>query len=467
MLYFLTCLILLNFIRKNLKTEETLPTLDPFIKMLAYFGIPILFGITKYSGEKFEVSFNFLWIGILGFMVYLLWLLKSINLANILQKAIFPFFAISCIHNLFLFLNLEFLKKLNSVIEVVFLGSLFWMVGYGVSARNQQKALKKEEEKNKIILSENEKLEVQVNERTSEILKQKEELEHTLEELKATQNQLIQSEKLASLGELTAGIAHEIQNPLNFVNNFSELNMELIQEFQEIKDKKANENNNSILPINEDEQIMNDLLKDISQNLAKINLHGKRASSIVKGMLQHSRTSSGQKELTDINELCDEYLRLSYHGLRAKDKSFNSDFSTSFEEKLPQIEILPQDFGRVLLNLISNAFYAVQQKDEGIKDGTISIEGTYSPLVNIATILEKKWVKIIVKDNGIGIPKDAKSKIFQPFFTTKPTGKGTGLGLSLAYDIVTKGHNGTLEVESNEKIGTQFIIKLPLQNKAE
>jgi two-component system NtrC family sensor kinase len=184
-------------------------------------------------------------------------------------------------------------------------------------------------------------------------------------------------------------------------------------------------------------------------------------------MLQHSRTSSGQKELTDINELCDEYLRLSYHGLRAKDKSFNSDFSTSFEEKLPQMEILPQDFGRVLLNLISNAFYAVQQKEEGIKDGTISQEGTYRPLVNIATILEKKWVKIIVKDNGTGIPKDAKSKIFQPFFTTKPTGKGTGLGLSLAYDIVTKGHNGTLEVESNEKIGTQFIIKLPLPNKAE
>ena len=462
MLYFLTCLILLNFIRKNLKTEETLPTLDPFIKMLAFFGIPILFGITKYFGEKFEASFNFLWIGIIGFMVYLLWLLKSNNLANILQKAIFPFFAISCLHNLLMFLDLEFLKEVKAVVDVVFLGSFFWMVGYGVSARNQQKALKKEEEKNKIILSENEKLEVLVNERTSEILQQKEELEHTLEELKATQNQLIQSEKLASLGELTAGIAHEIQNPLNFVNNFSELNVELIQELQEIK---AKANNTSILP--KDEELINDLLKDISQNLEKINHHGKRASSIVKGMLQHSRISSGQKELTDINELCDEYLRLSYHGLRAKDKSFNSDFSTSFEEKLPQMEILPQDFGRVLLNLISNAFYAVQQKEEGIKDGTISQEGTYSPLVNIATILEKKWVKIIVKDNGTGIPKDAKSKIFQTFFTTKPTGKGTGLGLSLAYDIVTKGHNGTLEVESNEKIGTQFIIKLPLPDKAE
>ena len=457
MLYFLTCLILLNFIRKNLKTEETLPTLDPIIKMLAYFGIPILFGISKFYNEKFEASFNFLWIGILGFMVYLLWLLKSNNLANILQKAIFPFFAISCIHNLLLFLNLEFLKEVMSVIDVVFLGSLFWMVGYGVSARNQQKALKKEEEKNKIILSENEKLEVLVNERTSEILKQKEELEQTLEELKATQNQLIQSEKLASLGELTAGIAHEIQNPLNFVNNFSELNVELIQELKEIKDKKPK-------TLDSDEALVNELLQDIAQNLEKISHHGKRASSIVKGMLQHSRTSTGQTELTDLNELCDEYLRLSYHGLRAKDKNFNSDFSTSLEEKLPKMEIIPQDFGRVLLNLISNAFYAVQLKEEGIKAGSIPFKGKYNPLVNISTILEKKSVKIIIKDNGTGIPEDAKSKIFQPFFTTKPTGKGTGLGLSLAYDIVTKGHNGTIEVESNEKIGTQFIIKLPIKD---
>ncbi len=468
MLYFLICILLLNFIRKDLKTQETLPTLDPTIKIFAYYGIPILFIISKIFDEKFEPTINFLWIGIIGFIVYILWLLKEINLANTLLKAIFPFFAISSIHNLLLLLNLEIFEEYKSVSDVVFLGGLFWMIGYGVSARNQQKALNKEEEKNKIILNENDKLEVLVKERTSEILKQKEELEQTLEELKTTQNQLIQSEKLAALGELTAGIAHEIQNPLNFVNNFSELNVELIHELREIKDKKPKtiDNDASKLKTENDEALINELLEDITQNLEKINHHGKRASSIVKGMLQHSRTSTGQSELTDLNVLCDEYLRLSYHGLRAKDKNFNSEFSTSFEEKLPQMEIIPQDFGRVLLNLISNAFYAVQQKEEGIKAGSISSKGNYKPLVNIATILEKKWVKIIIKDNGTGIPEDARLKIFQPFFTTKPTGKGTGLGLSLAYDIVTKGHNGSIEVESNEKIGTQFIIKLPLQNKA-
>ncbi len=266
-------------------------------------------------------------------------------------------------------------------------------------------------------------------------------LQQSLRELKATQSQLIQSEKMASLGELTAGIAHEIQNPLNFVNNFSEVSAELLDEMIEEFDKGD---------IDEGKLIAN----DVKQNLEKIYHHGSRADSIVKGMLQHSRTSSGKNELTDINALCDEYLRLSYHGLRAKNKSFNADFKADLDKKLPQIKVVPQDFGRVLLNLINNAFFAVNErsKTEG-KD--------FKPSVIVKTKLEKGQVIISVADNGFGIPDDVKEKIFQPFFTTKPTGQGTGLGLSLSYDIV-KAHGGELKVETVEGEGTGFFIVLPV-----
>ncbi len=272
-------------------------------------------------------------------------------------------------------------------------------------------------------------------------------LEKTLTALKSTQTQLIQSEKMASLGELTAGIAHEIQNPLNFVNNFSEVSAEMIQEIKEERTKSKE---------GRDEAIQDEILEDISKNLEKINLHGNRASSIVKGMLEHSRTSSGQKELTDINALADEYFKLAYHGLRAKDKSFNAEMKTDFEENLPTIAIVPQDFGRVLLNLINNAFYAVNEKQKA--------EGYY-PKVTICTKSINGKVEITISDNGNGIPQNIIDKIFQPFFTTKPTGKGTGLGLSLAYDIV-KAHGGELKVETEENIGTDFIIQLPLSNQA-
>jgi two-component system, NtrC family, sensor kinase len=268
-----------------------------------------------------------------------------------------------------------------------------------------------------------------------EIHQQRTQLQQTLEALKSTQTQLIQSEKLASLGELTAGIAHEIQNPLNFVNNFSEVSSELVTEMNQELDKGD---------INEVKLISNDL----KQNLEKITIHGKRASSIVKGMLEHSRTSTGEKELTDINALADEYLRLAYHGLRANDNTFSSDFKTDFDKNSPKVEVIPQDFGRVLLNLINNAFYAVRSVN--------------NPLVVVSTKKVDNQVIISVKDNGIGMTEDVKAKIFQPFFTTKPTGQGTGLGLSLAYDIVVKGHCGTLEVESEEDFGTTFIIKLPI-----
>ena len=264
-------------------------------------------------------------------------------------------------------------------------------------------------------------------------------LQQSLEELKAAQQQLIQSEKMASLGELTAGIAHEIQNPLNFVNNFSEVSKELLDEMKEAIEKGDAE---------EAKEIMNDVI----QNLEKINHHGKRADGIVKGMLQHSRSSSGVKEPTDINALADEYLRLAYHGLRAKDKSFNATLKTDFDETIGNIHIIPQDIGRVILNLITNAFYVV---DEKVKQG---IAG-YEPTVEVSTKREGHKALIAVKDNGSGIPQKVLDKIFQPFFTTKPTGQGTGLGLSLSYDIV-KAHGGELKVETKEGEGTTFTIQL-------
>ncbi len=296
-----------------------------------------------------------------------------------------------------------------------------------------------------IILYRNNRLKQRAN---ALLQQQKEEVEKTLIELKTTQAQLIQSEKMASLGELTAGIAHEIQNPLNFVNNFSDVNTELIEELEQEADKG-----------NFDE--VKSIANDIKENEQKINHHGKRADAIVKGMLQHSRASTGKKEPTDINALADEYLRLSYHGLRAKDKSFNADFKTDFDESIGKIEVAPQDIGRVLLNLYNNAFYAVNEKK---KAPTLKGEN-YEPTVwvttkRISTPSGAGGLEISVKDNGIGIPQKVVDKIFQPFFTTKPTGQGTGLGLSLSYDIITKGHGGELKVESEEGEGSRFIINI-------
>jgi signal transduction histidine kinase len=331
--------------------------------------------------------------------------------------------------------------------------SLLWS-NWQLKRRNKdihklsQENLLKEQEKQQILEAQNETLEKQVTERTSE-------LKHSLEELKATQNQLIQKEKLASLGELTAGIAHEIQNPLNFVNNFSELSVDLVKDLKEEIEKPT-----------QDKAYIGELFDDLSQNQEKINHHGKRASSIVKGMLEHSRASTGERALTDINVLCDEYLRLSYHGMRAKDKSFNSDFKTEFDPDLPKIHVIPQDIGRVLLNLINNAFYAAAPPSP--QKGGEPFTRKENPLVVVSTHYTPPLggrgglVTITVKDNGNGIPDAIKAKIFQPFFTTKPTGEGTGLGLSLAYDIVTKGHGGSLEVESTEGVGTEFKITLPI-----
>ncbi|MDX1671225.1 MAG: ATP-binding protein [Balneolaceae bacterium] len=279
--------------------------------------------------------------------------------------------------------------------------------------------------------------------------KAKNEVEKTLAELRSTQSQLVLSEKMASLGELTAGIAHEIQNPLNFVNNFSDLSTELIDELDELIQQEKHEEVAS-------------LAEHLKQNLQKINHHGNRASSIVQGMLEHSRESSSQKELTNINTIADEYVRLAYHGYRAKDKSFQAEFETELDDSIPEIKIISQDISRVLLNLINNAFYAVSEKAK-------MIDKEYQPCVKIRTAMVDNHVEIRIKDNGGGIPDEVVDKIFQPFFTTKPTGKGTGLGLSISYDIVTKGHNGKMSVvthtdeDNRGESGTEFIVSLPVR----
>ena len=307
---------------------------------------------------------------------------------------------------------------------VAFLAAVFSFVAYRSAALRRQ---------NKI-------LEEKVELRTTQ-------LQNSIADLKSTQSQLIQSEKMASLGELTAGIAHEIQNPLNFVNNFSEVNSEMIDE---LKIELATGNL----------QLANEIADDIKSNEQKINHHGKRADAIVKSMLQHSRQSSGKKEPADINALCDEYLRLSYHGLRAKDKNFNAEIKTGFDPSIGKINLVSQDIGRVLLNLFNNAFYACAERSRSTANQQKSENLiSYKPLVSVTTRKSESSVLISVGDNGVGIPDLIKEKIFQPFFTTKPTGSGTGLGLSLSYDIV-KAHGGEIKVESKEGEGTTFIIEL-------
>ena len=294
--------------------------------------------------------------------------------------------------------------------------------------------IEKEREKQQILSNQNETLERQVAERTAE-------LRQSLKDLRDTEQQLIQREKMASLGELTAGIAHEIQNPLNFVNNFSELNKELLLEFNDAIDKGKTEELKAIA-------------KDIIRNEEKINHHGKRADAIVKGMLLHSRASSGLKELTDINQLVDEYLRLACHGRHLKDKSYNAIAKLDVDKSIGSVKVIPQEIGRVILNLINNAFYAVHEKQKQKLNG-------YEPMISISTGRNNGKVEIIIKDNGNGIPQKLLDKIFQPFFTTKPSGEGTGLGLSLAYDIITKGHGGELRVQTREGEGSEFIVSLP------
>jgi two-component system NtrC family sensor kinase len=297
------------------------------------------------------------------------------------------------------------------------------------------------EQQQQILTQQNLLLEKRVEERTLDLLIQKNELQKSLRELNMAQLQLIQREKMASLGELTAGIAHEIQNPLNFVNNFSELTIELVDELsKELKDS------------GKEEAIV--IIENIIENIERINYHGKRADSIVKGMLEHSRGTSGQKELTNINKLVDESLRLSYSSLRAKDSSFTASFETFLDDNIIEIFLIPQDIARVFLNLFNNAFYSVAEKRKRSDEN-------FKPVVSVTTKRENNNIEVVIRDNGTGISQKIVHKIFQPFFTTKPTGQGTGLGLSLSYDII-KAHGGEIKVESVPGESTKFILNLPI-----
>ena len=437
----------IRIVTRFLDTEIVMPE---FYKIAKFFWLWML--ILLVTAESFGVEFftdNYL--EILSIIVlYLLYKSKekSSNIRSVLV-AVLPFIFTIFLINFFEFLTPKFYEKNDDYFKNFRGFAVMWLFSFGIYVQKQNKKEKirrqKDDLERQILEDKKNSLESQVIERTAEITQQKEALEKTILELKTTQTQLIHAEKMASLGELTAGIAHEIQNPLNFVNNFSEMSVELAQELNEELDKDLI-----------DKDLLRELMSDLIQNQEKISHHGKRASSIVKGMLEHSRTSTGTKELTNINALADEYLRLSYHGLRAKDKSFNADFKTNFEENLPQIKVISQDLGRVFLNLINNAFYAVGKREKEEKE----TEGSFKPLVIISTQNIDNQVIIAIKDNGTGMPEAVKAKIFQPFFTTKPTGQGTGLGLSLSYDIV-KAHGGILEVESEEGVGTTFMIKLP------
>ncbi len=442
---------LLLDLRKTLRNTSAFPEWDRNIKLAMYL-VAALF-ITEIF-VQIESLTMWIWHLILFAILAFIYLNKELAAARTIMLAVLPFAVISFLIHLFKLVTGDRYAGISGYMDAAILFSIIWMISMRLTWKKQHKALENErkktheEEEQKLLIAKRKaELEEVVAERTAELRQQKEELEKAVVDLKSTQTQLIQSEKMASVGELTAGIAHEIQNPLNFVNNFSEVNMEL---FAELKDAHQQGN----------QEVAQQILTDIQQNLEKIAHHGKRADGIVKSMLQHSRVTTGQKEPTDINALADEYLRLSYHGLRAKDKTFNATIKTEYDDRIGNINVISQDIGRVLLNLYTNAFYSATEKKKANVDG-------FEPTVLVTTRLvtpkhaAAKGAEIRITDNGFGIPERVREKIFQPFFTTKPTGKGTGLGLSLSYDIITKGHGGQIKVETKEGEFATFIIWLP------
>ncbi len=443
-------LVIANRIRKYVRTN----ILQQWERPLRYaLFLSVLLFATEVILSETEII-KWAWHAYLITMLIFALKQKELRLLRMFIVAFIPFEFFSLLSDLAQLVSADYFKNNENYFKNATGISFIWMVAILYSQNRQFKGAEKErikrqreDEINRAIAVRKVELEGLVAERTAELTEQKEELEQALNELRSTQSQLIQSEKMASLGELTAGIAHEIQNPLNFVNNFSEVNLELLEEMK--SDLMAGKHEDAIA-----------LANDIADNEKKITLHGKRADAIVKGMLQHSRSSSGIKEPTNINALADEYFRLAYHGLRAKDKSFNATMKTEFDQTLKPINIIPQDIGRVILNLITNAFYAVAEKTRtsGHKD-LQNAQGHYEPTVSVTTKKNGNKVLISVRDNGNGIPQTALDKIFQPFFTTKPAGQGTGLGLSMSYDIV-KAHGCEFRVESKEGDGAIFTIQL-------
>ncbi|GGH27819.1 hypothetical protein GCM10007423_13910 [Dyadobacter endophyticus] len=432
---------------------DKLPKWANFFKYARFYVLGLV--AIYYIGRQPEM-FTWVWnLSLLG----LLWFFykeEDFQPIRTTVQSIVPFVGVSMLSDIIELLFPKFHKSYDDIFGMAILFAWIFCFVIWFYARKQQKVLAQERRDRlrdeELAREQKQSLEYLVAERTQELTQQKEELQKAIEELKATQNQLIQSEKMASLGELTAGIAHEIQNPLNFVNNFSEVSVELCQELEEEIDKTGIDDN--------DKDYIKGIISDLSQNQQKITHHGKRADSIVKGMLQHSRASSGEKESVEVNALADEYMRLAYHGLRAKDKEFNAALVTDFDPTIGTVNVLPQDLGRVFLNLFTNAFYAVAEKKRKLTEaGQL---GDYKPEVKISTKKFDNKLYIRVSDNGTGMPEHVKAKIFQPFFTTKPTGQGTGLGLSMSYDIITNGHGGVLEVDSLEGEKTEFRITLPI-----
>ena len=439
-------------LRHFLDLPEQAPRLNRLLKYSWMLGVPLIALVETVGGRwdtdvfiQIDAVYAALAVALVGLVLVRM---RSHQPARTLLLALGPFALYSLAKLADAFLSNLMLFDYRTAADLYWFFSIVWLVAGVLVAYRQQQTLQQQRVEREVqgrISARSQELEQLVEERTVSLIRQAEELRTTLQELKITQNQLIQSEKMASLGELTAGIAHEIQNPLNFVTNFADVSRELLSELRD-EHRKG--------PV-ADAGLEAELLDDLAQNLTKITHHGQRAASIVRGMLEHSRQSNGERAPTDLNQLADEYLRLAYHGLRAKDKTFNATLQTDFAPALPPIEAVSQDVGRVLLNLFTNAFYAVQQRKLQQPVG-------YVPTVSVSTHARPcGGVQVRVRDNGTGIPEAVRQKVFQPFFTTKPTGEGTGLGLSLSYDIITKGHNGTLQLETEEGQGTEFIMELP------
>ena len=442
---FILLIILFSYLRKKLKTKILLPDWDKKFQIGLFISIALL--VMHINISELRPILTWVGYGFISLIVYVLLTRKEFKPVKSLLYAWLPVLLVNLTEDLVLLVSKDLNDAWENYFGTAFIFSVVWLIAMLIINNKQQKAVEKEllkaaELEKEFRASEAMKaiLEDQVTTRTAELTKQTEELQQALRELKSTQAQLIQSEKMASLGELTAGIAHEIQNPLNFVNNFSEVSEELVDEMNEELE-------------NGDIEEAKSIGKDLKENLSKINHHGKRADAIVKGMLEHSRSNKGEKALTDINALTDEFVRHSYHGLRVKEKDFTAEFKLDLDPDLPKLNVVASDISRVILNLVNNAFYAVHEKAK------LGVEG-FKPEVVVRSKKTEKGIEISVSDNGNGIPDEIKDKIFQPFFTTKPTGQGTGLGLSLSYDII-KAHGGEFWVDS--KPGeTRFYINLML-----